>query len=156
MYCASVELIKWFTPEQFDDALSSWAWIGLDGKTPLFASVFGDVFLRSDDGVWWLDTIDGELKREWDTLDELEAVLNTGAGQEKYLMVELAQELHDRGLLPGEGEVYDFTHPVALGGELEADNVEVVDMVMSIDILGQIHDQVRRIPPGARVNIEFS
>ncbi|MFB7722940.1 MULTISPECIES: T6SS immunity protein Tdi1 domain-containing protein [unclassified Nocardia] len=151
-----MELIKWFTPEQFGDALSSWAWIGLDGKTPLFTSIFGDVFFGADDGVWWLDTVEGELTREWDSLDELEAELNTGAGQEKYLIAELALELEGRGLVPGEHEVYDFSHPLVLGGELEAENVDVTDMVVSLHILGQIHDQVRRIPPGASVNIQFS
>ncbi|WP_194852826.1 T6SS immunity protein Tdi1 domain-containing protein [Nocardia sp. SYP-A9097] len=151
-----MELIKWFTPEQFNDALSSWAWIGLDGKTPLFTSVFGDVFLGANDGVWWLDTIEGELTREWDSLDELEAELNTGAGQEKYLIAELALALEAGGLLPGPGEIYDFSHPLVLGGELEVENVEVTDMSVSLNILGQIHDQVRRIPPGAKVNIQFS
>lgn len=151
-----MELIKSFTPEQFGDALSSWAWIGLGDKTPLFTSVFGDVFLGGDDGVWWLDTVEGELTREWDTLDDLEAELNTAAGQEKYLLAELAAELRERGLVPGADEVYDFSHPLVLGGELEAENVDVTDMVVSLHILGQIHDQVRKIPPGAPVNIQFS
>lgn len=156
MYCARVELIKWFTPEQFNDALSSWEWIGLEGKTPLFTSVFGDVFFGADDGVWWLDTIEGELTREWDSLEQLEAELNTGAGQEKYLIAELALALEASGLVPGADEIYDFSHPLVLGGELEVENVEVTEVSMSLNILGQIHDQVRRIPPGARVNIQVS
>lgn len=151
-----MELIKWFTPDQYAEALDTWAWIGLDGKAPLFTSLFGDVFLRADDGIWWLNTIDGEFERVWDSLDELEAELNTADGQAKYLMSALAEELARRGLVPGEDEIYDFTHPPSLGGELEPGNVDLTAMAMGVNILGQIHDQLRAIPPGARVNVEFS
>ena len=56
-----MDLTRTFTQEQYAAALESWEWIGLDGKTPVFTSAFGDVFFRAADGFWWLDTLEGTL-----------------------------------------------------------------------------------------------
>jgi hypothetical protein len=37
-----------FAADAFARALGSWAWLDLCGTTPVFTSLFGDVFLRSD------------------------------------------------------------------------------------------------------------
>ena len=37
---ARVDLIRRFTPDQFDRALESWHWIGIGDKSPLFTSPF--------------------------------------------------------------------------------------------------------------------
>ena len=55
------------TPQEFEQALESWAWIGLGDKQPVFASLFGDVFFEADDGVWYLDQLEGTLTREWES-----------------------------------------------------------------------------------------
>ncbi|WP_153536492.1 T6SS immunity protein Tdi1 domain-containing protein [Actinomadura macrotermitis] len=146
-----MELIKYFAPEQFAAGLESWGWIGLDGKAPVFASVFGDVLLRAADGLWWLDTLQGELTRPWQSTEEVEAALNTADGQEHYLLAGLARAAWERGLVPADGEVYDFTHPPVLGGELDPDNLGVIDFATGLNIAGQIHDQVRDLPPGTPI-----
>jgi hypothetical protein len=43
--------------------LESWGWIGIGDKSPAFTSPFGDVFFRSSDGFWWLDTLEGTRTR---------------------------------------------------------------------------------------------
>src|SRR5206468_3529367 len=52
-----VELIKRFTSDQYEQALESWQWLDLAGKTPMFTSLFGDVFFSSGDGCWFLDSV---------------------------------------------------------------------------------------------------
>ncbi|MEV0297766.1 T6SS immunity protein Tdi1 domain-containing protein [Nocardia sp. NPDC050710] len=151
-----MELVKPFTAQQFEQGLASWAWIGLDGKTPLCASLFGDVFFEAEDGLWWLDSLNGELTRPWDDPDALEAELNTHDGMEQYLLASLALDAAENGLVPGEGAVYDFAHPPILGGELSVENLQILDFAVSLNVSGQMHQQVGALPPGAevRVNIE--
>jgi hypothetical protein len=39
-----VQLTKTFTSGQYAQATESWQWLGLADKTPLFTSLFGDIF----------------------------------------------------------------------------------------------------------------
>ena len=68
-----MELTRTPAPDVFERALEAWSWIGLEGKRPLLASLFGDVFFTADDGVWWLDIGRGELVRPWADRAEMEA-----------------------------------------------------------------------------------
>lgn len=144
-------LTRTFRPERYRDGLSSWRWLDLRGREPLFTSPFGDVFFRAPDGFWWLDTLEATLTRPWSTVDELRADLNSFEGQDRYLMAGLAQSAARRGLLPGPDQVYDFKVPPVLGGAVDVDNLDVTDLVVSLNIAGQIHGQVRDLPPGTPV-----
>ena len=147
-----MEPIKRFSPEQYDQALVSWSWLDLAGKTPRFASLFGDLFLESPEGWWYLDTIEGDLKQVWQTAAQMQAVLNTPEGQDQYLLLGLAEEAERRGVRLAENEVYSLTPPPVLGGELDAANVSALDFVVAVDLAGQIHDQVRNLPPGTPIS----
>jgi hypothetical protein len=149
----TVELTRRFTAEQFESGLGSWEWLGLDGRTPVFASPFGDVFFESGDGIWLLDTIEGSLSCRWPDPAALEADLRTDDGQDRFLLAGLALAAEKRGLVPAETQVYGFTAPPVLGGALDVDNVEVIDFVVSLNTAGQIHEQVRDLPPGTPIRI---
>ena len=118
-----MELTKTFSPQQYEDALESWQWIGLTGKTPIASSLFGDVFLKSEDGYWFLDSIAGVMTREWDDEQELERDLSNLDGQNRYLLAGLATAAEREGLVLGADQVYDLKHPPALGGSLDVTNV---------------------------------
>ncbi|MER7244440.1 hypothetical protein [Kribbella sp. NPDC000426] len=147
-----MELTRTFTTEQYTRALESWGFLDLGGKTPVFTSPFGDVFFQAADGFWWLDTLEGTLTRPWATADDLRAELNTEDGQDQYLLAGLAFGAESRGVVPGPDQVYSFAHPPQLGGELGVGNVEVLDFVVSLHILGQIHTQTRDLPPGTPIS----
>ncbi|MCU7728936.1 DUF1851 domain-containing protein [Actinoplanes sp. KI2] len=148
---AAVQLTRTFTPEQYAMATESWAWLDLAGKTPIFASAFGDIFFRAADGFWWLDTVEGTLTRPWRTADELSAALNSAEGKEQYLLRTLAAEAERAGLIPGPDQVYDFKVTPALGGSIDVSNIGVIDFVVGVNISGQLHDQVRDLPAGTRI-----
>jgi hypothetical protein len=150
---STMNLIREFSPEQYADALEAWEWAGLEGKVPLFASPFGDVFLRSDDGCWFLSVVDGTLTRCWEGVEALRAELDTPEGRTRYLMAELASEAERAGIVPGAKEVYDFKHPPVAGGPVAVDNVQAMDFVVSVNIAGQIHGQVKDLPEGAEISI---
>jgi hypothetical protein len=147
-----MELTRSFTPEQFARGLESWQWIGIGAKVPLFTSPFGDVFFRAEDGFWWLDTLEGSLARAWPDAAALKAELATPDGQDRYLLAGLAFGAESRGLVPGPGQVYGFKIAPRLGGALDVGNVETIDFVVSLFIAGQIHEQVRNLPPGTRIS----
>lgn len=148
-----MELTRRFTADQFDAALGSWGWLGLDGKVPVFASPFGDVFLESAEGIWWLDTLLGELSCPWPDPGALEEDLRSEEGQNQFLLAWLATAAEARGLVPTADQVYGFVVPPVLSGELEVENVEVIDFVVAVNIAGQIHEQIRDLPPGTPIQI---
>lgn len=148
-----VDLIRRHPFEAYQQALQAWAWLpDLAGKGPAFTSAFGDVFLQDRDGSYWfLDTLAGTLTRRWPDTDALEAELMTPEGQDRYLMAALLAAADRAGLEPGPGEVLAFKVAPVLGGAPEVDNVQVVDLVVNLDILGQVHQQVRELPPGTTI-----
>ena len=147
-----MELTRTFTDEQYEGALESWTFLELDGKVPVFTSPFGDVCFQAADGFWWLDTLEGTLERPWASADELRESLNTEDGQDQYLLAGLAFGAANQGVVPGPDQVYSFRVPPQLGGEITLDNVEVLDFVVSLNILGQIVAQIRDLPPGTPIS----
>jgi hypothetical protein len=144
-------LTKPFSAQAFARALESWTFLDIAGKIPVLASLFGDVFLQDHTGYWFLDSIEGSLSKVAATRVELESVLGKTDGQDKYLLAGLAIRAERGGLALKEAEVYDFAIPPVLGGSYSEDNVVARDFVVAMTISGQIHDQVRNLPPGAPI-----
>jgi hypothetical protein len=48
--------------------------------------------------------------------------------------------------------VCNFRVPPVLGGALEVGNVGTIDFVVGRSIAGQLHDQIRGLPPGTRIS----
>ncbi len=68
------------------------------------------------------------------------------------LLAGLAASAERQGITPAGAQVYGFTAAPILGGELSVSNIQVVDFVVSVNILGQLHRQVRDLPPGTRIS----
>jgi hypothetical protein len=148
---ARMVLTKTFPREQFDRGLESWSWIGLEGKTPQFASLFGDVFLSSDQGWWLLDRISGTLELRWANRQQLMDALAAEDGQDEFLLGALAMAAARRGTALGKDEVYDFMPPPILGGGFAVENIFAQSFVVTLTIAGQIHQQTRGLPPGTSI-----
>lgn len=146
-----MDLTRDFSSEQFARALKAWSFISLAGKSPVFASLFGDVIFEAPDGFWWLDTLEGELSHPWRNADELRAALNTPDGQDQYLLAGLAMAAHDRGLVLHDDQIYAFQNPPMLGGTFDVENITVMDFVVAVNLAGQLHEHVRELPPGTPI-----
>jgi hypothetical protein len=152
-----VQLTKTFPAEALREGLESWSWLPLAGKVPVLATCFGDVILQDAEGYWFLDAAGGKLDKIASNLDELKAALSSPEGQDQYLLAGLAQAAETQGLVLAESEVFDFTQPPVLGGKFVVENLQPKDFVVSLNISGQIHNQVRNLPPGTKIsNIKFS
>ncbi len=141
------------TSEQLVHALTDWQWLpGVAALTPLAVTALGDVFLHGSGAVWFLDTIDGTLTQEWDTVQDLQAQLNTAEGQDRFLLAGLVVSAHERGLRPNEGQVLMLSVPPILGGQIDVENLEVYDLSVALSLLGQIHRQIKDLPPGTQIS----
>ena len=147
-----MQLTKTFAQESYSAALESWSWLPLADKVPVLATVFGDVFLQDVEGYWFLDSVEGKLAKVASTAEELKAILSTPEGHDRFLLAGLAHAAEGRGMQLQPSEVFDFTKPPILGGQLEIGNLAPNDFVVSLNIAGQIHDQVRKLPPGTRIS----
>ncbi|MET7279716.1 T6SS immunity protein Tdi1 domain-containing protein [Kribbella sp. NPDC005582] len=139
-----MDFIKGFSAEQYAVALESWGWLDLAGKKPVRATLFGHVFLASDDGFWLLDPIEGTLTRRWDDVEHLQTGLADPEVQQE-LLTDLAAEALRRGLTPGPDEILDFIQPPVLGGPIDPENLEPTDFVVGVNLAGQIHAQTTHL-----------
>jgi hypothetical protein len=142
-----VDLTRTATRQQFALALSTWGWAGVERKVPLFTSLFGDVFLESYDGYWWLDSVRGTLGKPWETVEAMDADLDSARGQERFLRSRLVLDAELRGLLPDDGQVYGFVVAPALGGAVHVDNLELMGFTLRLHMTGQLHGQIQRTRP---------
>jgi len=139
-------------PDQLAMGLESWTWLGLSGLTPILVSVLGDVFFVSPSGVVMLDTIEGRLVKVAENPESLHTLLETPEGQDELLLAGLvleAQRQLGRPLKPG--ECLDFKIPPALGGEMTPEALHPMDFAVKLNIAGQIHRQIKDLPPGTPV-----
>lgn len=134
------------------DALEAWSWIGIAEKRPILITAFADVFFDSTDGVWFLDTLEGKLKRVCGTRDELEAILATNEGKDLYLLSGfIDRAIRESRFLKAE-ECYDFRlHPI-VGGPIDYSNITTISFLVALHLRGQLHDQVRHMKPGTRIS----
>ena len=109
-------------------------------------------FFESDNGVYFLDSLDGSLNKVSSSKEELQEILNTQEGQDHYLMGELALLAQENGLIISEGKCLDFKISPILGGPMTIDNIEVMSFGLSLDIAGQILKQVKDLPVGTKID----
>ncbi len=148
-----MELVHHFSQETYQRALEDWAWLEPGPQlTPRFTNAFGDVFLEDDRGaLWFLDLLAGTVTSPWSDSSALQTYLETLDAGDRFFMAGLAQHANSRGLVPGSSEVLSFTIPPVLGGPISLDNLEVADFEVTVSIAGQIHGQVRDLPPGTKI-----
>lgn len=149
-----MEPIRKFDAQSYSQALESWGWLErLAGMSPAFTNAFGDLFMEAEDGSYaFLSTLDGTLERQWPDAASLQAAINTRQAQDEFLIIGLVQDASRAGLDPSPHQVLSFEVPPALGGKVAVENLTVEDFVVTVNIAGQIHHQIKDLPPGARIS----
>ena len=134
------------TPSQteLERGLESWHWIGLEEKTPVAVTAFGDVFFVALTGIWFLDTLEGTLTRVCGSRQELATILESDEGKNHYLFAGFVQRAAREGMSLGVGECYGFKVAPILGGAMGFENVEKRNLAESLHAAGQMHEQVRK------------
>ena len=148
-----MELIRRVPSDVLAGYLADWDWLSdLEGLVPFAVTAFGDVLLTGPDGVWFLDTLEGGVSRKWADLDAAQASLATEEGASQYLLDGLVDAALRGGVAPGPDQVLAFTVPPVIGGELAPENVTALDLVVALSISGQLHRQVKDLPPGTPIS----
>ncbi|WP_275003544.1 hypothetical protein [Promicromonospora iranensis] len=151
-----VHLIREFAPDAYDFALSSWSWIGTGDKTPRFASCFGDMFLESADGWWFLDSVEGTLDRCWDSMEGMFADLEGPDGRAEYLLEETLNAALGQGLSLGEDEVFAFLPPPAVTGTMSVSSLAPLRFAIAANLAGRIHGELNGVQPDAGASALFA
>jgi hypothetical protein len=151
-----VHLIREFAPDAYEFALSSWSWIGTGDKTPRFASCFGDMFLESPDGWWFLDTVEGTLDRCWSSMEGMFADLEGDEGRAEYLLEETLNAALGQGLRLSEDEVFAFLPPPAVTGTMSVSSLAPLRFAIAANLAGRIHGELNGVQPDAGASALFA
>ena len=109
--------------------LGYWSGIVSGKAAPIFMSKFGDWFLRRPDGgTDELSVLEGTCQRIASTAEEFATLVNTPTWQERHLLSFNVWQLHERGIIPQQGQCYAFVpHPMFLG-RIDIDYVRLMDI----------------------------
>ena len=136
-----------------DDLLSEWRWLVGDSMHLFMVSSCGDMFLSDRQGhVFWLDCGTGQLQQIADSMPQFDALRQQRQNVDQWFMPQLVGDLMAGGVLLGLGKCYSYKKPPVLGGRIEPSNFEPTDLSVHFGILGQIHRQVKDLPPGTKVS----
>jgi len=140
------------SPLSIEKALESWQWIDLDGCEVMAVSAFGDIFFESDEGIKFLDTLEGTLIVIASDEDDLNRLLETKEGKDTYLLAGFVDRAVSEGMTLEPNQCYDFAIPPVLGGQIAYINIQCQDFHVSTNISGQIHKQIKDLPPGVKID----
>jgi hypothetical protein len=146
------ELTVDFQKHGADELLSDWRWLVGDSVQLLLVSAIGDMFLADASGhVLWLDTGTGQLKQIAGSVDEYQQLRQQRDYADQWFIPQLIGDLITRGIQLSPGQCYSYKKPPILGGAIELSNFEPTDLSVHFSVLGQIHRQVKDLPPGTKI-----
>lgn len=141
-------------PQGLDAAslLDEWRWLVPRHLEPVVISALGDLFLQDQQGrIFWLDTGWGQLTEVARDFEDFEKQLQDHETATEWFIPQLVGDLMAKGKELGQGQCFGFVVPPVLGGEIALDNFEPIDVAVHVGVLGQIHRQVKDLPPGTPI-----
>jgi hypothetical protein len=116
-------------------------------------SSVGDLFLRdSNNSIYWLNTGNGTLTEVADGIEKFKEKLQDQDVVSDWFLVDLIAALKAEGMTLKTGQVYSYKKLIILGGDYSPENFEPTDIEVHFSFAGQIHQQVKDLPPGAKIN----
>jgi len=138
-------------------ALSDWKWLTGRGARPLLLTAMGDLFLHRPpgllrrSGVFLLDTYEGTFEQVAPDYETLKELLERDDLVSRWLRPVLVKQLKDCQLVLEEGQCYSPKVLPVLGGKMDTANFAATDWEVHLSITGQIHRQVKDLPPGTPI-----
>jgi len=112
----------------------------------------GDAFVEKADGeVIFLDTLEGALKHAATNQNAFLKLLKAGDLDPTWFNPNMVALLEARSehLVPG--QCYCYQIPPILGGSFESANIKAISVIVHFSIMGQLHEQIRDLPPGTKI-----
>ena len=147
------ELTVNFQTHTEEDLLEEWRWLLGDSMQLCLVSSMGDMFLGNAEGqIFWLDAGTGQLQQVAESQPEFQQLMQRPENANQWFMPQLVGDLISSGVCLGPGQCYSYKKPPVLGGKIEPGNFEPTDLSVHFSILGQIHRQVKDLPPGTEIS----
>ncbi|MFL5245565.1 MAG: DUF1851 domain-containing protein [Gemmataceae bacterium] len=135
-----------------DGILSEWRWLADESFQPVVITALGDLLLRHDAGrIFWLESGWWRLSEVAPSAEEFKRLMVQPEHADEWFVPQLVHDLLTAGRRLGPGECFGYKVPPILGGEVDLDNFEPTDLQVHFGILGQIHRQVKDLPPGTPI-----
>lgn len=136
-----------------EDLLSEWLWLAPRDAEPMLPTACGDLFLRSRDGsIAFLDTYAGSCNTVAPGYEQWKVMLNDAEQLEDWFRGGLIGALLTAGLSREPGQCFSPLVPQIVNGSWEPSNFHACDLVVHLAVLGQIHRQVKDLPPGTKIS----
>lgn len=133
--------------------LEDWRWLIGPRKFPILLAAIGDAFVQDadDNSVHLVSVAAGEMVQVGADPEEFRRLLGQKEFVVDYLAVQVIGELIRAGMRLGPGQIYSYKQPPVLGGAFVLENIEPADIAVHFSLSGQIHEQVRGLPPGTPI-----
>jgi hypothetical protein len=142
-----------FDEKSSDRLTLDWTWLIGTDKTPILVSCIGDMFLSDGaDKVYWLNSGDGTLTQVAGSIEEFKTKLQDPEVVRDWFLVDLISALKKDGHKLESAQLYSYKKLIVLGGDYSPDNFEPTDIEVHFSFAGQIHQQVKDLPPGTKIN----
>jgi hypothetical protein len=132
--------------------LHDWQWLLAESHRLLAVTRMGDAFVEKADGeVIFLDTLEGALKHAATNQNAFFKLLKAGALDQTWFNPDMVALLEARSDRLASGQCYSYKIPPVLGGSFESANVGAVSAMVHFSVMGQLHEQIRHLPPGTKI-----
>jgi hypothetical protein len=135
------------------DLMEEWLWLAPADAEPMLPTACGDLFLRRPDGsIAFLDTYAGSCATVAPDYERWKAMLGDPEQMEAWFRGGLVEELLEAGLEREPGQCFSPFVPQVVSGSWEPSNFHACDLLIHLAMLGQIHCQVKDLPPGTKIS----
>ncbi len=136
--------------------MEDWLWLVGSDKQLIMISSIGDMFLQDDYGkVYWLDVGGGLIELVAENVEEFELKLKDNTQIYDWFMIELVSKIKRTGMELTTGKLYSYNMPPVLGGSYNPDNFSLIDIEVHFAVAGQILEQIKDMPDGAKVQFKI-
>jgi hypothetical protein len=140
----------------WDALLEPWRWMLPDSYTIWLMNRFGDLFLILEGGeVVMLDSGMGKIEQVAVNQNEFCDLCEEPENLSDYFAIPLVDAMTEAGTTLEAGQCFTFRHPPVTGGEYDVSNVAVTTISNHFAGYGKIHEQVRDVPDGRQVELDW-
>ena len=133
--------------------LDEWSWAMPEPTRPVLLTAMGDVFAQGDSGtVYFVDSVEGTINAVAENGESFQLLLKDSQFVTDHMFPSRIVQLRNAGKTLAPQHVYSHTQPLALGGEDDLANVDVTDASVHLSIHGQVHRQIKDLPPGTPIS----
>ena len=133
---------------------SAWGWTGIQPVEVVGENDFGNLMVKDSDGRYWRlcpEELSCEVVAE--TRGDLDKLSIDQEFLSDWYMGPLVEQARETcGPLP-EGRKYCLKIPAVLGGAYSRDNIGTISLLELIDVSGDIAQQIKDLPDGAKVRL---